>query len=83
LSSKSSYNPVVDHEFQTLARSIPDFDPIFASCSPEHQWEGKYRLREGDVFVEAGAFWGRYGLIASKGWRKGEGHLDRASPIQH
>ena len=36
------------------------------SGCPEHQWEGKYRLQEGDTYVEAGAFWGRYGLIASK-----------------
>lgn len=35
------------------------------SGCPEHQWEGKYRLQEGDTYVEAGAFWGRYGLIAS------------------
>ena len=33
---------------------------------PEHNWEGHYLLKEGDVFVEAGAFWGRYGRIASK-----------------
>jgi FkbM family methyltransferase len=39
---------------------------MFAGDCPEHQWEGKYRLREGDVYVEAGAFWGRYGLIASR-----------------
>lgn len=34
--------------------------------SPEHNWEGHYLLKKGDVFVEAGAFWGRYGRIASK-----------------
>lgn len=33
---------------------------------PEHNWEGHYLLKEGDVFVEAGAFWGRYGKIASR-----------------
>lgn len=33
---------------------------------PEHNWEGHYTLKEGDIFVEGGAFWGRYGKIASK-----------------
>ena len=36
------------------------------SGTPEHNWEGHYILKEGDVFVEAGAFWGRYGKIASR-----------------
>lgn len=34
--------------------------------TPEHNWEGHYLLKEGNVFVEAGAFWGRYGRIASR-----------------
>jgi len=33
--------------------------------TPEHQWERHYELRQGDIYVEAGAFWGRYGRIAS------------------
>lgn len=61
-----SWNPPVDKEFMDLARSISNPDALFVSGVPEHQWEGKYRLKEGDIFVEAGAFWGRYGLIASK-----------------
>jgi len=60
------WNPIVNDEFFELADSIENPDALFVSDPPEHQWEGKYRLKEGDVFVEAGAFWGRYGLIASK-----------------
>ncbi|MBA7617624.1 hypothetical protein ES703_24940 [subsurface metagenome] len=33
--------------------------------TPEHQWERHYSLRPGDTYVEAGAFWCRYGRIAS------------------
>lgn len=36
------------------------------SAGPEHEWERYYQLKPGDVFVEAGAFWGRYGIIASR-----------------
>lgn len=32
----------------------------------EHNWEKFYALKSGDVFVEAGAFTGEYGLAASK-----------------
>ena len=60
------FNPAVDAEFFELAQSIPAPPDLFGSNCPEHQWEGRYRLRPGDTFVEAGAFWGRYGLIASK-----------------
>jgi FkbM family methyltransferase len=56
----------VDAEFFELAKSVPKFNTLFVRDPPEHQWEGKYKLKRGDVFVEAGAFWGRYGLIASK-----------------
>jgi FkbM family methyltransferase len=31
----------------------------------EHNWEKYYNLKPGDVFVEVGAFWGRYGKVAS------------------
>jgi len=34
--------------------------------TPEHNYEGHHLLHPGEVFVEAGAFWGRYGRIASK-----------------
>jgi FkbM family methyltransferase len=36
------------------------------SGTPEHNWEKYYELKEGDVYVEAGAFWARYGKIASR-----------------
>jgi len=36
------------------------------SGTPEHNWEKWYQLKHGDVYVEAGAFWGRYGRIASR-----------------
>lgn len=71
LSSKRGYfdyyqwNPPVDEEFYRLSKTISDVG-LFGTGPPEHQWEGKYKLKLGDVFVEAGAFWGRYGLIASK-----------------
>lgn len=47
--------------------NMPHIYPIdvVKSAGPEHDWERRYRLKPGDVFVEAGAFWGRYGLIAS------------------
>lgn len=35
------------------------------SAGPEHNWEKFYKLKKGDVFVEVGAFWGRYGMLAS------------------
>jgi FkbM family methyltransferase len=38
---------------------------MFSTGYPEHQFEGRYRLSPGDTYVEAGAFWGRYGLVAS------------------
>lgn len=34
--------------------------------TPEHNFEAHYILKPGDIYVEAGAFWGRYGRIASK-----------------
>lgn len=32
----------------------------------EHDWEFRYALKPGDIFLEAGAFWGRYGWKASR-----------------
>jgi len=61
-----NWNPVVDREFFVLAAAKPGLGGLFHTGCPEHQFEGKYRLQPGDTFVEAGAFWGRYGLIASK-----------------
>lgn len=61
----SGFNPVVDSEFMTLVKSKEGGPGIFATGYPEHQFEGRYRLQEGDTYVEAGAFWARYGLIAS------------------
>lgn len=39
---------------------------IVDTGTPEHNFEGHYLLKPGDVYVEAGAFWGRYGKIASR-----------------
>lgn len=36
------------------------------SGEPEHQWERYYQLKRGDTYVEIGANWGRYGMIASR-----------------
>ena len=62
--SKSDWNPAVGQEFQNLVGSSPP--ELFGTGPPEHQFEGKYRLQPGDIYVEAGAFWGRYGLVASR-----------------
>lgn len=62
MSSESNWNPPVDMEFYEFANSGPH---LFSEFCPEHQFEGRYRLHENDVYVEAGAFWARYGLIAS------------------
>ncbi len=32
----------------------------------EHNWEKHYDLQPGDIYVEAGAFWARYGRVASE-----------------
>jgi len=45
------------------------FDQTFSrdrSSAPDHNYEKYYRLKEGDVFVEAGAYIGRYGIIANQ-----------------
>jgi FkbM family methyltransferase len=62
--SSEQFNPAVDGEFRSLIGHNPP--ELFGTGLPEHQFEGKYRLKAGDVYVEAGAFWGRYGLIASR-----------------
>lgn len=36
-----------------------------SSDTVEHNWERFYHLKQGDIYLEAGAFWGRYGRIAS------------------
>ena len=38
---------------------------LIDSGTPEHNWEKYYTLKEGDIFIEGGAFWGRYVIIAS------------------
>lgn len=63
--SGNEWNPAVDGEFMELANKGGPPPALFGTGFPEHQFEGKYRLKPGDVYVEAGAFWGRYGLIAS------------------
>ncbi|MCK4266566.1 MAG: class I SAM-dependent methyltransferase, partial [Thermoplasmata archaeon] len=39
---------------------------LIESGPVQHNWEKHYSLKEGDIFVEAGAFWGRYVWKASK-----------------
>jgi len=38
---------------------------LFESAGWEHPWELCYDLKAGDTYVEAGAFWGRYGKMVS------------------
>jgi FkbM family methyltransferase len=53
-------------EEQALCSKNNGYYHLFDSGQPEHNYEKHYTLKEGDVFFEGGAFWGRYGLIASK-----------------
>ena len=39
---------------------------LIDSGDVQHNWEKHYQLKEGDIFVEGGAFWGRYVRKASK-----------------
>ena len=43
-----------------------DYFDLIDSGQPEHNWEKYYTLKQGDTFVEGGAFWGRYAKIASQ-----------------
>lgn len=44
---------------------------IVKSDRPDHEFEKYYQLKKGDIYVEAGAFYGRQGLIAyNKGSKK-------------
>lgn len=44
---------------------------IVKSDKPDHEFEKHYQLKEGDIYVEAGAFYGRQGLISyNKGCKK-------------
>lgn len=45
--------------------SLASIDMV-QSAGPEHNWEKYYLLKKGDVFVEIGPFWGRYGMVASR-----------------
>ena len=48
----------------------------------EHPWELHYNLKDGDVYVEAGAFWGRYAREAlPKVGKSGKIILIEPSPI--
>lgn len=44
---------------------IPFPIEVVKSGAPEHKWDKYYRLKSGDIFVEAGAHFGRFGMIAS------------------
>lgn len=39
---------------------------IVKSDKPDHYFEKYYKLKKGDVYLEAGAFYGRQGMIASQ-----------------
>ena len=43
-----------------------DYFHLIDSGQPEHNWEKYYTLKEGDIFIEGGAFWGRYVKIAAQ-----------------
>lgn len=47
-----------------------DITPVDVSIvkfgSPDHEFEKYYNLKEGDVYLEAGAFYGRQAMIASQ-----------------
>lgn len=76
-----SFNDHVNGDFKTLAG---DKLEAFSKGYPEHQFEGRYRLNPGDTYVEAGAFWGRYGLIAShRVGPKGRVILVEPNPYNH
>lgn len=49
-----------------MGESMSSHIDLVDTGTPEHNWEGHYLLKPGDVYVEAGAFWGRYGRIASR-----------------
>lgn len=49
-----------------MEENMSNYIDLVDTAAPEHNYEGHYLLKPGDVFVEAGAFWGRYGRIASK-----------------
>jgi FkbM family methyltransferase len=63
--SSENFNHILDGIFTELANKKTNPPALFASGLPEHQYEGKHALKPGDVYVEAGAFWGRNGLVAS------------------
>jgi len=67
----------------TLARPLEHV----LSGEIEHPFEKYYYLKPGDIFVEAGSFWARYGILAQK--RKCskivliEAHPENAATIQN
>ncbi len=58
-----------------------DHFDLVRTAQPEHDWEHFYKLKQGNIYVECGAFWGRYALIASpKIGPSGKAILIEASP---
>ncbi len=51
-----------------LKEGFPRYDEVewIGVSTSEHDWEKYYKLKPGDVFVEAGAFRGSYAELASK-----------------
>lgn len=48
-------NTIVPYSIETVKSDIP-----------EHDWQKYYKLRKNDIFLEIGAFWGRYAVLADK-----------------
>lgn len=49
-----------------MTDTIPIDISIVKSEGPDHKFEKYYSLKKGDVYVEAGAFYGRMAMIATK-----------------
>lgn len=63
-----------------MNRIVPYSVETVKSDVPEHDWQKYYKLRRRDIFVEIGAFWGRYAVLADK-VRCSKIILVEASPI--
>ena len=46
--------------------NIKKFAEYVKNRKPEHSWQKYFSLREGNTYVEAGAYWGTSGIAASK-----------------
>jgi FkbM family methyltransferase len=55
-----------NYHFGEATQSIEKFAEYVKIRKPEHDWQKFYRLQPSDTFVEAGAFWGTWGIKASE-----------------